>query len=151
MSATDDNRERRRTAAEGVRRIVMRLVRVHRRQSLRTLMLSLLAAATEGIGILVLIPLLSLLGMATQAGGAWLELPFVEAVSGNLVVVVAVFLGLLSLRQLSVYFQRLDVMRTRLDFSKELRLDLLAALAGAKWERFSAGTLHRQVQILTLD
>ena len=99
------------------------------------------------------IPLLALLGIATtdSAGNPWANIPFLSGITANLFVVLVIFLGLLALRQIIIYLQRIQVMRTRLDFSKRLRLDLFEALAGARWEHFSAGTLHRQTQILTLD
>jgi ATP-binding cassette subfamily C protein len=134
-----------------LRRLLDRLWFRHRRGSVAALILSLLAAATEGLGLIVLLPLLAALGIGALPP-ALRDLPVLGTRDGgDLGTVLAVFLLVLALRQLIVFLHHVVVMRTRLDFAQALREDLVAALAGAGWRHLPAGNLHRQTQILTLD
>ena len=154
VPASEAGRDRTSASAElsrpPLRRLVGRLWSQHRRGSIAALSLSLLAAATEGLGLLVLLPLLAALGIGTLPG-ALQELPFLGTHSGNLGAALSIFLLVLAVRQLVVFLHHVLVVRTRLDFAQALRTDLVAALADAGWRHFPAGKLHRQTQILTLD
>lgn len=135
-----------------MRRVLARLLARHRRRSALALGLSVAAAATEGIGLLALVPLLALAGIAPQSAdgiAGWIaaQLPVDLGLYGAL----ALFLAVLALRQLVVYQRRLCATRARLEFTHGLRGDLLSALVNAQWRHFSLGAVHRQIHVLTLE
>ena len=138
-------------ATWGFRSLVRRLASSHRRQSVVTALLCLLVAGTEGIGILLLIPLLALVGISTGGSDQWSGvLGFDRWTFGaNIYGVLALFLILLALRQLVVYRQRVMLSRLGLEFSHALRTELFARLTAAEWQHFRAGAFDRHVQILT--
>lgn len=138
-------------AAKGLRLLIERLTTRQRRQSIVTALLCLLAAGSEGVGFLLLIPLLALVGISTGDSTRLTNALGLErwGIELNVFSVLALFLGLLGLRQFIVYRQRIELWRVGLDFSHTLRVDLFAALMAVEWRHFAAGTLHRHVQILT--
>ena len=138
-------------AIRGFRVLVRRLASSHKRQSVFTLLLCLLVAGSEGVGILLLLPLLALVGISAEDSTQWSSvLGFKEwGFGANIYGVLALFLGLLALRQVILYRQRVELSRLGLDFSHALRTELFDVLAAAEWRHFAAGTFHRHVQILT--
>jgi ATP-binding cassette subfamily C protein len=138
-------------ATQGLRLLVGRLRSSHKRQAIVTALLCLLVAGSEGIGILLLIPLLALVGISTDDSDRWSGVLGFDrwAFGANIYGVLALFLILLALRQLIVYRQRVMLSRLGLDFSHSLRTELFAGLTAAEWRHFAAGALDRHVQILT--
>jgi ATP-binding cassette subfamily C protein len=123
------------------------------REGLATVAVMALAVVTEGIGILLLIPLLAMVGLSPSGPFPdWLQGLF-KGVAGpdSLYVVLAVFLALVTLRQLLLLLQVERVSRLRFRFVNHVRRQLLEALLRVRWRYLSRGMLYRQAQILTLD
>lgn len=123
------------------------------REGLATVAVMALAVVTEGIGILLLIPLLAMVGMSPSGPlPGWMQGLF-DGVAGpgNLYIVLAVFLALVTLRQLLLLLQVERVSRLRFRFVNHVRRQLFEALLRVRWRYLSRGMLYRQAQILTLD
>ncbi|HXV07683.1 MAG TPA: ABC transporter ATP-binding protein [Burkholderiales bacterium] len=120
---------------------------------LATLALMTLVAVSEGAGIVLLVPLLALVGIAPQQQlPAWTHgLLDGDAGPGGLYLVLAVFLGLLAARQLLLLRQNERVARLRFRFVNHIRRRVLEALMQVQWRYLSRGMLQRQAQVLTLD
>ena len=132
-------------------RLVARLKARHGRQSAKTVLLGVLLAGTEGIGIVLLIPLLALAGLSSGESAPWLDIPGLQEfeISTNIYAILGVFLALLALRQWIVFRHKLALTGVALDFVQQLREDFFKTLVLAEWRFFSTGTAHRHSQILT--
>lgn len=140
------------SAGRAFRQVLDRLNRFHKRRATTSFILSFGVAATEGLGLIILVPLLAILGFAAADASPLVErIPIVAEHIDSVGVAVGVFLGLLIIRQGIVYLQRTSVADTRLAFVKKLRMDLFRALGAASWEHYSANSMHRQMQILAID
>ena len=109
-------------------------------------LLVLMSAATEGIGIALLVPLVDLLDRADGEGGrvaAMVRAVFTAAgMPLSLPVLLALFIGLIVLRAALLAWRDSVLARLELDFVDRRRRDVFRAIAGAKWsllmrQRFS--------------
>lgn len=139
--------------ASTLRRFTLEVRDFSGREGLATMAVMALAVVTEGIGILLLIPLLAMVGMTpSEQFPDWLQ-SMVDGVAGpgNLYIVLAIFLALVTLRQLLLLVQVERISRLRFRFVNHVRRQLLEALLQVRWRYLSRGMLYRQAQILTLD
>ena len=102
-------------------------------------LLLLIAGVTEAFGLLMIIPLLQVAGLADAAGepgpvvettvriGDALGLPL------SLPGVLGAFLGLATVRSTVAWWRNVLVTRLQLEFVSRIRRDLYAAVAGASW------------------
>ena len=121
-------------------------------RTLTAVVLSLLVAATESLGILVIIPLLAIAGITAAGATAPLLAPLADVPGlSNVYAATAIFLLLVGARQLLVYLQNTRSTALTLDFINSLRAQLVDAVAAAGWKHLTLGRLDRQIQILTLD
>ena len=103
----------------------------------------LLAAAMEGAGLLLLLPLLA---VATgETGNAWwqaidarLSAIGLSGPQDKLVFVLALFVAAMIARAALIALRDVRLARHNLDFVDHLRMDLVAAIAAAPWRRMPA-------------
>lgn len=127
------------------------------RRTVLALLLLLVSGVTEAFGLLMIVPLLHVVGLATQPGE---RSPVTEAVARaadaagvelTLPVVLAVFLALALVRSATAWQRSVLLTGIRLGFVDRFRETLYAAVAGAKWE-FLLGRRRSDVQhVLTSD
>ena len=98
------------------------------------MLLILLASATDGLGLALLIPLLGSLGVESAASAkaefAWL-LP--GSLSGSLPGILILFMAAIVLRAIVVQVRDLTLARIRLVFLSDLRVRIYSAIAYASW------------------
>lgn len=96
----------------------------------------LLAGATDGIGLLLLAPLIDAMDAAAPRGTVAIEVSRLLAVIGlspSLPVLLAVFVGLVVVRGWIIRWREIALTRLRLDFTAALRQRLHRAIAAADW------------------
>lgn len=113
------------------------LRRIGPRRVIAASLLELLTGVSEGLALLVLVPLLQTLdGGATASSGAVAWLPRLLqgfGVTLNLTSVLALFVGLAAGRSLLHRLTDLHVAGLRLDFLADTRIGLYSAIAHANW------------------
>ena len=121
------------------------------------LMLLLAAGVTETFGIVMIVPLLHVAGLAGPAGASG---PIVEAMAGaaerlgiglTLPTVLAVFVALATVRAVVSWWREVLLAGIRLEFVDRIREDLYGAIAGAKWEALNARRRSDFQHVLTSD
>lgn len=125
---------------------------------IQPLLLAIAAAAFEGVGIMLLVPILSVLtdgpidprtatGWLSRTAGAWLP----ESRSGQLAGLVVLFGLLLALRAILTIARDVSFARLIGTFLERTRTRVLAALVDAGWSRI-AGLQHGRVtHLLSAD
>ena len=119
-------------------------------------LLLLTAGVTEAFGLLMIVPLLQVSGLADASGDPG---PVVEAatrIAAGLGVpltlpgVLGVFLGLAAVRAAVAWRRNVLVTRLRLEFMDSIRAELYAAVAGASWG-YLLGRRRSDVQQVLID
>ncbi len=114
-------------------------------------------ALTEGLGLLLIIPLLAFSGSATAPvteSGVMHELEQLVSRSGltfDFDTVLLVFVVLVLIRQLVVYFEAQLTARTRIDFVTVVRNEFFAQLGETDWRFLNGARLDQLGQILLVD
>jgi len=126
------------------------LVRSDRSRFLVAFGLLILGGLTEGLSILLVIPLLGLMG---DDGGARFDLPvpLIGSLTVSLAGVLAALVCLVALHAVFMRYKNIFLAGFLFDMLNRLRLDLFAGLAGLRWEflaRQRAADLHH---LLTSD
>jgi ABC-type multidrug transport system fused ATPase/permease subunit len=137
-------------AAPLMRRYVSRLVRsAGTRRMATAVLLVLVGACLEGVGLTLLVPLIERLdhrpGLATPSWLASLNLP------DGLPVMLAAFVALVALRAVVVRKRDLVLLALRLTFVDTLRLELQSALAATDWRTLSRLGHADVTQVLVAD
>jgi len=115
------------------------------------------AAITEGLGLLLLVPLMIIVGLAPgQFSGNRIVLAVNDAagqlgLSLNLSLVVIVFVVLVSLRQIIVYSSSRLIEDTRINYVAKLRKELFEALGATRWGKLSGSQLVQFGQVMLMD
>lgn len=103
--------------------------------------LLLLAGVTEAFGLLLIVPLLQVAGLADAVGEPGSAVRAVAEVAAQLGVpttlpgVLAFFLGLVAVRAIVAWWRAVLLVRLRVEFIDRIRAELHAAVAGASWMR----------------
>ena len=114
--------------------------------------LILLSAATEGMGLALLVPLIDQLGDSGQAKGiSWAvrQLLVTVGLPVSLSTLLAIFIGLLVLRAVVVAGRDTNLERLRLDFINNLRRRTYRAIASADWSFLLRQRLSDFLEVLT--
>lgn len=139
--------------------------RFDRRATLVTLGLNLTGALLEGLGLMLLLPLLHLagvLGPDAAGGSARTGLPFsvprfatdlIDALppDGRLLLMLGVFVAVVVLQSGVALFRERQSLHLQLRFVDHLRDRLFAALAGARWSFLSRHHSSEFMSVLTTD
>lgn len=129
------------------------LVRTQPRRSVLALVLALIGAAIEGVGILLLVPIL---GVVTGSG----ELHWIRASAARfgvvsparlLVLLVLAFVMLMIARALLLYARDMTLQSLQLRFVDTQRLRILRALAVAPWANVAAIDHSRITTLIGVD
>jgi ATP-binding cassette subfamily C protein len=107
------------------------------------------AALLEGVGLLLLIPIVGVLisGPLDNMAGDLLEMAGATTPSGQLYGLLAGFLIAALLRAQIIHMRDILLARIQLGFSREMRIDVVSRLANAGWNRL-ASLNHAQVTTL---
>ena len=126
-------------------------------RSLAVLGLMLVAALSEGIGLVLLLPIMSLAGLGSESG---FSLGIIDTIvdslsSANIELtlhgLVAVFVLLMVFRQLIVYASTRLSENTRIGYVAALREELFGALCDTDWRTVKNGGVRHLGQILLVD
>lgn len=151
------------TDTSGLRPFLAEFWRFDRRATLYSLSLNLTGALLEGMGLLLLLPLLNLAGvLGAEEGGAasltashlpaawtrWLDaLPQHQ----RLVLMLSVFVGLITLQATVSLLRERQSQRLQLRFVDHLRDVLFGSLARARWSFLSRHHSSEFLSVLTAD
>jgi ATP-binding cassette subfamily C protein len=117
------------------------------------LVLVLLSAATEGIGLALLVPLVQSLSDSGQViGGLGFAVRQTLSIVGlpvSLSALVTVFVGLIVFRAILVAARDITLTRLRLDFINRLRRRIYKAVAEARWSSLMRHRLSDFLEVLT--
>lgn len=126
--------------------------------TLKPLLLAIAAAVFEGAGLVLLVPIISVLSegpIAHRAMGGWLSraaavyLPASEA--GQLIVLIGMFGTLLLLRSILTVARDVNFARIIGMFLERTRTSVLTGLVGAGWSRIAALQHGRVAHLLSAD
>ncbi|MCH7637063.1 MAG: ABC transporter ATP-binding protein, partial [Proteobacteria bacterium] len=126
-------------------------------RALAVLGLMLVAALSEGIGLVLLLPIMSLAGLGSEPGVSLAIIDtIVESFSSanvelTLYILVAVFVLLIVFRHFTVYASTRLSERTRIGYVAALREELFGALCDADWRTIKSGGVRHLGQILLVD
>ena len=119
-------------------------------------LLLLTAGVTEAFGLLMIVPLLQVAGLADAAGEPGPVVETATRIAAGLSVpltlpgVLGVFLGLAAVRAAVAWRRNILVIRLRLEFVDRVRADLYAAIAGASWGHL-LGQRRSDIQQVLID
>lgn len=114
-------------------------------------------ALTEGLGLLLVIPLLVLAGTSSVPGESGALVEALEGVadfagiSFSLESVLVVFVLLIILRQFIVFLEAQLTARTRMEFVASVREEIFAELENTSWLYLSGKRLEKMGQLLLVD
>jgi len=112
--------------------------------------LLLLGSFTEGIGILMLVPVVNLMSDPSQPIPPWLaSLPAVDRELLSLKVILPFFLILLLTRSALVYWREMVMTRIRLHTTDELRKTLFESMLYSTWSQRVNSQQHQELEQLT--
>lgn len=121
------------------------------------LALSLLASATEGVGFVVIIPLLHLVGVPLETGGidrlaVWIGRLFERSgVQPSTAAVLALFMAVLVMRGLLARWAAVAAAGLEQDYTRRLRQRLHEAVLGAAWLPMSRHRRSDVVHVFTQE
>ncbi len=134
-----------------------RLIAASPRYAAETVILLLALSATEGVGLLMLVPLLQLVGVDTRQGNLGGVVPwFGRAFSAvglqpTLGVVLIVYVVLVAVQGLIQRRQTIVGALLERQFVSGLRPRLYQAIAGTRWVVFSRGRISDYAEVLTKE
>jgi ATP-binding cassette, subfamily C, bacterial len=135
-----------------VRRFAALLARAAPRAVTASVFLIVLLAATEGAGILLLVPLLSLAGVTTGnplAGGVWTRLA--ERLPHSLGMLLVLYVGIVAARAAVEMAESVAALRVQVEVTRHLRERLYRALVRARWEVVAPLRGARLAHVLTTE
>jgi ATP-binding cassette subfamily C protein len=117
------------------------------------MLLVLLGAATEGVGLALLVPIVEVLGDRGRTMG-WLGEAVQHALGtiglpASLPDLLAIFIGLIVLRTVTLTARDIALARLRLDFVDALRRRIYKAIADASWSFLMRQRLAEFLEVLT--
>lgn len=112
--------------------------------------LLVLGGLTEGLSVLLVIPLLGLVG---EDGVARLDVPvpFLGTLAVSLAGLLAALVGLIALHAVFMRYKNIFLARFLFDMLNRLRLDLFGAIARLRWDFFSRQSRSDLHHLLTSD
>jgi ATP-binding cassette subfamily C protein len=117
--------------------------------------LSLCGALTEGIGLMLILPMLGLLGLGDSIAGSRLlhlaEYVDFLAIPTKLSVILLLFAGIISVRLMIVYHRSLQVSKLRLDFGRYLFQRIWNTLIDGEWYFLAARRRSDFIHSLTIE
>ena len=137
--------------------LVMHFHSFVRWRSMLLALLMIVAALSEGVGLLMLVPLLTLVGLRNgETADSDLISGMVVAAdrvgaSLSLDLVLAVFVILVIVRQLVIYIGARLAAHMRIEYVASIRNEFFAALGETNWRFLSGGRLDQVSQILLTD
>ncbi|WP_295385077.1 ABC transporter ATP-binding protein [uncultured Thiodictyon sp.] len=143
-----------------LRPFLAELWRFDRRPALITLGLNLAGAALEGLGLMLLLPLLTLAGVFGGTAGHTLSLPLPAGVTRlldglpaahKLLLMLGLFVGLIALQATVTLLRERRSQRLQLRFVDHLRDTLFGALAGARWRFLAQHHSSEFLSVLTTE
>ena len=140
------------STATSVRRFVALLVRAAPRATLWSVVLMAAVALTEGAGILLLVPLLSLAGVTAGgplASGIWLRVT--EHVPHSLGALLVLYVAVIAIRSALEFAESVASVRVQLEVTRSLRERLYRALVRARWETVAPLRGARLAHVLTTE
>lgn len=112
--------------------------------------LLLLSSLTEGIGILILVPVVNFMSEPSQTLPNWLTvIPGFDLTSFSLQTILALFLCLLLMRAMLVYFRERVLTQVRLQTTDQLRKQLFEAMLFSDWSQRVNSEQHQELEQLT--
>ena len=135
----------------GFRRFAADLARHAGRRGALLALLLILGALVEGVGILLLLPLMSVV-LEAGTGNGWLDsisrwvvaLAPGESEAARLGFLLALFVGLIAIRSTVILARDVLLARVQMGFVEGLRLSVVERLAGARWDAV-AGLRHGRI------
>lgn len=128
------------------------------RKAVTTAVLLLLGALLEGLGLVLLVPLLAIVigsglpsGRLARAAAALFNFFGVETPLGQLALLLAAFGGLIIVRAIVLYARDMAVARLRTTFMETHRLRIVERLAGAPWDQIVRLRHARVTQLMSGD
>ncbi len=122
-----------------------------------TLILMVFISLTEGVGLLLLVPLLQLVGLNVSAGALGEIAGFVSTVFSylhikpTLVVVIIIYIIIISLNALLTRLQSISTAKIEYDFSAHLRKRLFQSISKSNWLYFSRNRSSDLAHALTYE
>ncbi|WP_295456886.1 ABC transporter ATP-binding protein [uncultured Thiodictyon sp.] len=144
----------------GLRPFLTEFWRFDRRAALLTLGLNLAGAVLEGLGLMLLLPLLTLAGVFGGTAGPALSLPLpaglTQTLDGlaptyKLLLMLGLFVSLIALQAVVGLLRERHSQRLQLRFVDHLRDTLFGALAGARWRFLAQHHSSEFLNVLTTD
>ncbi|HEV7993955.1 MAG TPA: ABC transporter ATP-binding protein/permease [Gemmatimonadaceae bacterium] len=135
-----------------LRRFATLLVRSAPRAMVASVCLIVLLALTEGAGILLLVPLLSLAGVTAGnplAGGAWMRVA--ERLPHSLGPLLVLYVGIVGARAAVEFAESIATLRVQVEVTRHLRDRMYRALVRARWEAVAPLRGARLAHVLTSD
>lgn len=148
------------TDASGLRPFLTEFWRYDRRATLQTLALNLAGAVLEGLGLMLLLPLLTLAGIF--GGSEGLALPFrlpdswspvLDGIPPDrkLLLMLSLFVAVVALQATVSLFRERHSQRLQLGFVDHLRITLFGALARSRWSFLAQHHSSEFLSVLTTD
>ena len=139
-----------------LRELVQHLLSYTRWRAAWLVVLMVAAALTEGLGLVLLVPLLAFVGLTEDPQGnsvvaALTDLFSELGLSLSLNLVLLVFVGLVFMRQILLYVSASQAADTRINYVGAVRKEFFAALGETSWRYLDGGRLDRLGQILLMD
>jgi len=142
---------------QNLRSLIRHLLSYTGWRALLLVVLMVVAAISEGLGLLLLVPLMIIVGLAP---GQFDDSRIIVAVNDaagelglslNLTLVVAVFVVLVSVRQVILYSSSRFIEDTRINYVAGIRKELFCALGATRWGILSGSQLVQFGQVLLTD
>ena len=148
------------TPHTGLRPFLAEFWRFDRRAAIITLVLNLLGAVLEGLGLMLLLPLLTLAGVFSGGEGSPLPIALPDRVSAVLATIppadkllwmLALFISLIALQSGVSLLRERHSQRLQLRFVDHLRQTLFGGLAEARWSFLAQHHSSEFLSVLTTD
>ena len=144
------------TKSSGLLHFVRHLFRFAGLRAALVVVAMIAVALSEGLGLVLLIPLLALVGVGADEKGGALSRAITEFTAQlefalTLELVVILFIALVTVRQAMIYLSTRLVEETRISYVASLRKDLFDALGETDWQVLRGGEYAHYGQILLVD
>lgn len=144
------------TKSSGLLHFVRHLFRFAGLRAALVVVAMIAVALSEGLGLVLLIPLLALVGVGADEKGGALSRAITEFTAQlefalTLELVVMLFIALVTVRQAMIYLSTRLVEETRISYVASLRKDLFDALGETDWQVLRGGEYAHHGQILLVD
>lgn len=138
-------------------RVARRLIAAFRTfagaQGSRAVLLVAVGAVLEGAGLMLLAPILTMVTAADSARPLtrWLSALGIESADARLGALVALFIGVMSLRAVALHARDIALARLQTGFVEAQRNRVIRALAGARWARVASLRHARVANLMSAE